>query len=335
MMMGPAEQGSTRRESILTALREAAGSGVSGERLARELGVSRTAIAKHVAALRAAGYAIDAVPGSGYRLLSSADALTPAEVKPLVESSLWRCFEGGDVTHSTNDDCIALARGGAPEGTVVMAREQRGGKGRLGRSWDSPEGGVYMSMLLRPEMSVLELVPLPMVVSIGVARACERLGLTGVGLKWPNDVWYEGRKLAGVLLESAVEGESVRWVVAGVGLNVAHSDERAHSASYMRDRLPAVRIAEAAAAVLDGVAEVYAQFVAMGFAGLAEEYERRSVLKGSHVTVSAADGSLLGEGSVEGIDALGRLLVTSEGGTIAIAAGDVTLRRPPASWSHR
>lgn len=321
-----------RREQILGALRDAGATGVSGEALATELGVSRMAVAKHVAALREEGYTIDAAPGTGYRLVSSADAVTPAEVRPLVTSDFWTSFEGGHTTGSTNDDCIALARAGAAEGTVVLASAQQAGRGRLGRTWDSPEGGVYLSVLLRPEIAISEMAPLPLVVSLGVARAIEGLGMIAVRLKWPNDVWFEQRKLAGILLESSIEGGHVQWVVAGVGLNVEVVEgDREHTASYLRDRLPAVRRAEAAAAVLNGVGAVYREFLTLGFAALMDEYNARSAIAGKHVVVSSTDGAVVAEGAVAGVDVLGRLLLETPDGPVAIATGDVTLRRPTSS----
>jgi BirA family biotin operon repressor/biotin-[acetyl-CoA-carboxylase] ligase len=330
-----------RRALVLSALR-AARSGVSGETIAARLGVSRVAVAKHVAALRALGYRIDAAAGRGYRLLSAPDAPLPLEVEPLLSSATWGPLSGGGSTGSTNDDCRALAAAGAPEGAVVLASAQTAGKGRLGRTWASPEGGVYLSALLRPSLAVADAGPLALVVGIGVARGLESLGAE-VGLKWPNDVLTLGPgepggtaagarparpagKIAGVLLESMSEGERLSWVVAGVGIDVRRPPTPAAGAAYLDDVAGPRPLASAAAAVLDGVAASYERFLDAGFAALAEEYASLSVLDGRVVRVSDRDGRPVADGVARGVDATGRLMVETAGGPVAVASGDVTLR---------
>ena len=321
----------TTRDNVLTALKAAGDAGVSGESLARELGVSRVAIGKHMGALREAGYEIVARIGIGYLLLSAPDAPLPAEVAPALESSLWVRLEGGGETASTNDDARSLARSGVPEGTVVLASSQTAGRGRFGRTWSSPEGGVYLSAVLRPQVAPAEVAPLSLVVGIGVARGLKALGLD-VALKWPNDVLLSGRKLAGVLLEMAAEADRVDWVVAGVGLNVHRQENIEEHASegavaYLTDALSDIRIAQAAASVLDGIASAYAEWIAAGFEPLRAEYESRSALTGRAVLVSDVSGAVRARGDVMGVDDGGRLLIVGGDGVQAIVAGEVTLRR--------
>jgi BirA family biotin operon repressor/biotin-[acetyl-CoA-carboxylase] ligase len=331
-----------RRVHILRAL-ESAPTGVSGEALARELGVSRAAVGKHVSALRDLGYAIDAAAGAGYRLTSSPDAPLPLEVAPLLRARLWNDLRGGGVTGSTNDDLRALAAAGAPEGLVVLATEQRAGRGRLGRDWASAPGGVYASVLLRPSLSPAELSPLALVVGLGLSRGLESLG-AAVRLKWPNDVLDEGGgKLVGVLLEGTTEGERMAWIVAGFGVNVRRSvlprvaqaiaaapePPSAPAPAYLDDLTAApVPLATVAAALLDGLADAYERFLAEGFAReLKSEYESRLALVGESVRVSDPYGAPIAEGTCEGVDEWGRLVVLGEGDAVRVSAGDVTLRR--------
>lgn len=320
-----------RRSRVVFALACAPG-GVSGEDLAADLGVSRAAVAKHVAALREIGYAIEARPGRGYRLLAAPDAPLPYEVAPLLATAAWGPLLGGGVTGSTNEDARELARGGAPAGTVVLASAQTRGRGRLGRVWDSPPGGVYLSMLLRPDVAPADAGTLPLVVGLGVALGLESLGAR-VGLKWPNDVWLfdaagtSAGKVAGILLESMIEGELLAWVVAGVGVDVRAAGEASPGAAYLESLSGGTPpLAAVAAAVLDGVAEVLTRSAETGFADLAAEWSRRSVLTGRAVTVSDAAGRVIATGCVAGVDESGRLVVDSAEGPRAIAAGDVTLR---------
>lgn len=311
-------------------LREAGDAGVSGSVLAGQLGVSRVAVSKHVAALREQGYVIDAAPGTGYRLRSVPDLPLPSEVEAITTDPFWVRFEGAAVTVSTNDDAKRLARGGAVEGTVVVAGGQTGGRGRLGREWASPQGGVYLSVVLRPNQAPSQIVALPLVVSLGVSRGLEHLGCRPL-LKWPNDVWLAGEpdpsgKVAGVLLEMQAESDCVEWVVAGVGINVLPDGGRLEGAAYVPDHAPACGTAHVAAAVLDGIASAYREFLAAGFDRLMQEYTARSMLAGRTVTVREIDGSVAASGEVHGVDSLGRLLLQSPSGMLAVATGDVTLR---------
>lgn len=315
------------RDRVLDALRSAGGTGISGEALAREIGVSRMAVFKHVAALRAAGYEIEARAGEGYRLLGTPDLPIPSEVLPLITDPFWVRVEGGAQTGSTNDDARTLARSSVAEGTVVLAARQLSGRGRLGRSWESPEGGAYLSAVLRPAVAPSDVSSLALAVALGVAFGLETLGARP-RLKWPNDVLLDSGKVAGVLLEMAAESDRVEWVVAGVGINVRPPGTRESGAGYLTDELPAKRAAEAAAAVLDGIARAYRAWSTGGFGPLRADYERRHSLTGAEVTVSELDGSVRAFGPVVGVDEGGRLLVQQGESTVPVSAGEVTLRGP-------
>jgi len=316
----------SRRAQVAAAL-SATPSGISGETLAGELGISRVAVNNHVAALRALGYRIESAPRVGYRLVEAPDLCIPEEVAPLLTDPLWVACEGGAEMSSTNDEAKRLARTGAPEGTVVVAARQTGGRGRFDRSWDSPTGGAYVSALLRPPVMPAAIAPLSLVVALGAARALGSIDVP-VQLKWPNDLESEGRKLGGVLLEMAAEADRVEWLVAGIGVNV--SNPESGRAAWVREHAPGSRVAQVAALVLDGVADAYKAWLHDGFAAMRTEYESLMTLKGSAVTVRDAGGGVVVEGTAIGINDSAALLVKtagSAGGTIAVSAGEVTLRR--------
>lgn len=328
------------REDVLEALREAGEAGASGERLAGRLGVSRVAVGKHVAALREQGYRIDAAPGRGYALLGVPDAPLPVEVRRFLRTGRWARLTGGGVTGSTNADAAALAREGAPHGTAVLAGAQTAGRGRLGRTWVSPPGGVYVSAVLRPPLAPAALTGLPLAVAWGVAAEVgERFGLADVvRVKWPNDLRLarggeDAGKLAGVLLEIAGEADRTAWVVAGVGLNVARPAGEVPGAASLAGAVAdgagvrAPGLAEAAAAVLDGIARGYALLLAEGVAGVRDATAPLDALRGTRVTVRDIEERIIAEGVAAGIDDQGRLLVDDPAGgpQRAIASGDVTL----------
>jgi BirA family biotin operon repressor/biotin-[acetyl-CoA-carboxylase] ligase len=319
----------TNRDAVLSALRASGDACTSGEELAGELGVSRATVGKHVSALRRLGYEVQATPGIGYRLLSAPDLPLPSEVRPLLASSLWGELHGGLSTGSTNDDARKAAASGAPEGSVFLASRQTTGRGRLGRTWTSPNGGVYLSAVLRPSATPVEIASLSLAVALGVALGLEQLGVSP-GLKWPNDVVLDGGKLAGLLLEMSAESDAIEWVVAGVGVNVRRSDlDQAHpNAAFLEDVVGSVGLAQVAAVELNGIAEAYERWRQTGFVELRAEYEKRLVLIGRDVRVSGASGGACVEGTVRGIDEHGRLLVRdADGSTARVVAGEVTLRR--------
>ena len=318
----------TTRSDVLAALRQAGEAGVSGEALAVRLGVSRVAVGKHVGALREAGYTIEALPGVGYRLVAVPDAPLPDEVARLLGSTLWVDLRGGGETGSTNDDARALGAKGAPEGTVVLASRQSAGRGRLGRTWESPEGGVYLSAVLRPQVAPVAVASLALAVALGVVRGLETLGAEP-RLKWPNDVLLGDGKVAGVLLEMTAETDRVDRVIVGVGINARRPPAGVVAgAAYLTDAGVDASFASITAAVLDGIADAYVAWSTGGFTVLREQYAARSAMDGSIVAVRDLQGSVRAQGEVVGVDDEGRLLVDGGGSVTAVSSGEVTLRRP-------
>ena len=148
--------------------------------------------------------------------------LSPQRVEPLLRAATWRLV-GGASTGSTNDDAKALARSGDPGNVAVLAIEQTQGRGRFDRDWDSPRGGVYASVVLRPDIAPDRVGAIALAAGLGIARGLDRMGVRAGGeirLKWPNDLRVGGRKLCGVLTESAMAAGRVEWVVIGFGINV-------------------------------------------------------------------------------------------------------------------
>ena len=195
---------------------------ISGEYLATQLGLSRAAVWKRVHRLKAQGYVIEGSPRRGYRLLAVPDKLLPEEVLQGLKTGVFtgpvHYFETLD---STNDLAKALAVQGAPEGTVVVAEAQTSGRGRLGREWDSPPGvGLYVSLVLRPMLPPMELPQITLTTAVAVVRAVRRVAGLAPGIKWPNDLLLNGKKLGGILTEMETESDRIRHVVVGLGLNV-------------------------------------------------------------------------------------------------------------------
>ncbi|MFH1995691.1 MAG: biotin--[acetyl-CoA-carboxylase] ligase, partial [Candidatus Omnitrophota bacterium] len=201
-------------EKILSALKEKTAEFTSGESLSELVGISRTAVWKHIEKLREAGYEIEASPHLGYRLISVPDKLIPEEVRwGLGTEVLGKEVISYEKVDSTNEIAYSLAERGLREGAIVFAEEQRKGKGRLGRSWISPpKGGIYFSCVLRPEMSPDRVSQITLAASVSVARAVRELTGLQALIRWPNDILVNDRKICGILTEMKAEQDTVRFL---------------------------------------------------------------------------------------------------------------------------
>lgn len=209
-----------RTTHLLFALKDARGGFVSGETLSKAQGISRTAIWKQVAALRRLGYEIEATPRRGYRLAGAPDLLLPQEIAyGLNTRILGKEIRHLDSVTSTNGVVKSLAEAGAEEGTIVVAEVQTGGKGRLGRGWFSPRGGVWLSVLLRPAIEPIDGPKLTMVAGLGCLAALAQTGVPAA-MEWPNDLMIRGRKVGGILLEVTTEPGLIEYAVVGIGINL-------------------------------------------------------------------------------------------------------------------
>jgi BirA family biotin operon repressor/biotin-[acetyl-CoA-carboxylase] ligase len=197
---------------------------VSGSELARRLGVTRAAVWKQIEALRALGAPIDAQAGAGYRLQWHFEALDAARMRAQLAPALRRRVRTLDVhwqIDSTSSSLLRAAAQGAPDLAVCMAETQTAGRGRRGRQWQSPLGGnVYFSLLKRFAHGMGALSGLSLVAGVALIQALGDCGVTGVGLKWPNDVLADGRKLAGILVELGGEFLGPCHAVIGIGINL-------------------------------------------------------------------------------------------------------------------
>jgi BirA family transcriptional regulator, biotin operon repressor / biotin---[acetyl-CoA-carboxylase] ligase len=236
---------------------------------------------------------------------------------------------GGPVVHlsvtaSTNDHARELAAAGAPHGTVVLAEEQTAGRGRQGRSWVAPRGrALTLSIVLRLDTPALELLSLS--AAVAVCEACERVASVACGIKWPNDVLIDGRKVAGILVEARPQEG---WAVLGIGLNV--DTEKVELDPEIRATATSLRIASDRRvdreAALRALLEHLVQRLGTAADSLLSAYRERDALYGNAIAWSDRDGVL--EGKAEGIDEDGNLVVsTADGERRALTAGEVHLRR--------
>ena len=196
---------------------------VSGESISRELAISRSAVWKHIQALRKEGYTIEAIPNRGYKLISVPDLYNETSIMEKLSGVLQSCqiiFKKS--VASTNTVLKSMGDQGASSGTFLIAESQTAGRGRQGRNFDSPaESGIYLSMLLRPDVAPDMLSDVTAMTAVAVCNAIENICGIRPGIKWPNDIVLNGKKLAGILTELSVEWETARtdYLIIGIGIN--------------------------------------------------------------------------------------------------------------------
>jgi len=298
---------------ILGALRECGGY-LSGQTLSQQLGVSRVSVWKHIRSLRKDGYLIQASP-KGYRLVSSPDLLFPYEF-PDIEQRIHYFPEVG----STMDVARDLAKKGAREGTLVIAEVQTGGRGRLSRQWFSPQGGIYLTIVLRPRISPACAPRANLMSAIAVATTIRKLFGLDAQLKWPNDVLIAGKKVCGILAEMNTEMDIVNFINVGIGMNANNSVTCfENTAISLKDVLGGEISRKEFLSALIGELERWLPLLME--ADLLVEWKELSATLNREVRVVSLGEELTGQ-AVD-IDATGALLLKTRGGHLrTVLAGD-------------
>ncbi len=325
----------TTKQKLLHCLKESLGQWISGEQISNQLGISRTAIWKHINNLKNVGHEIDSAPKKGYCLTRAADLLDPDEIRSLLPTRIMGqpaiTFFGE--TDSTNLQAKAMAAQGAAEGTVVVADTQTRGRGRRGRTWFSPPGqSIYASIILRPPMAPAQAPQITLMTAVALARTLiETAGLEAT-IKWPNDILIHGKKIAGILTEISTEMDQVDYVVVGLGINVhtpqeAMPDEIAQIATSVSiENGTRVTRTELLCALLQQFETCYRQLVQDGFIPIMDQWRRMTDIIGQRVYVDVLNTRYTGV--VQAVDDDGVLILKDDKGPIRrIFSGDVTRMR--------
>ena len=318
------------KAAILKILRET-GDYVSGQEICEKLGVSRTAVWKVIRQLQEEGYQVDAARSRGYRIIDGPDVMTAEEVESLLETE----WAGKPVvyypeTDSTNIRIRHLGDEGAPHGTLAVADRQTAGRGRRGRTWESPGGScIYMSILLRPDLAPEKAPMLTLVMACGVAEGIMDCADVKVQIKWPNDIIVSGKKLAGILTEMSTQVDYINHVTVGVGINVNvqnFPEEIQTATSLLSETGTQTKRAPVIAAVMKHFEENYKIFMQTeDMSGLMEKYSSLLVNQGREVLILEKDAEY--KAYAEGINQKGELVVRREDGTVEnICAGEVSVR---------
>lgn len=314
---------------ILAALKKRPGGYVSGTELASVAGVSRSAIWKQINKLREAGYGIEASTRLGYRLSSRVDRLLSDDFDGLGTECVGSrivCYEKID---STNNEAKRLAAQGAEDGCVVIAERQTGGRGRLGRTWFSPLGGLWLSLILRPEIAPGDAPKVVMLAACSVQAALRALGFEAT-IKWPNDLLLSGKKVSGILTEMAGQPELVDHIVLGIGINAnipleAFSEELdATATSLLAEAGKEVDRVVLARRLLVELDARYRRLKRGDFAEILAEWRSACSTLGCEIELSTPTGIV--RGRAVDVDELGSLILeNAEGIRGTFSSGDVTV----------
>ncbi len=318
-----------RLDRLVELLADAGDEGRGRLELARTLDMSPAELSAVLARLQVQGLPLEVGSDGRVRLTAAADLPVASRVRPhLATHRLGRRYHHYLRVGSTNDTARRLARDGAPEGTVVVAEEQTGGRGRLGRTWLSRKTkDILFSQILRPEVDPAQAPGLNLVVGLAASQAIREVAGIPTDLKWPNDVLTRGGKCCGVLTEMNADPGRVHFVIVGVGINVNGSSlpgaiagrastlEQAAGGPVSRPRL--------VAALLNHLEPLYLVFLEQGLRPLLERWMAfSSSVRGRPVLVSNLGRSI--RGTTAGLSEQGALRVRCEDGTVEeVVAGDV------------
>ena len=322
------------RKTIVEILKNAGDSFISGESIGEGLGISRTAVWKHIQKLRENGYEILSHARLGYKLKDAPDLLLPGEIQIGLDTQIigkeMKYYPSVD---STNRVAKALAYHGAADGTIVVAEEQTGGKGRRERNFYSPRvKGIWFSVILRPKVLPKNAPQFTLMTAVAVAEAMKRFNLK-LDIKWPNDLLFDGRKLVGILTEMTCEIGRIAYVVIGIGINVNINREEfpedirdvAASLSEMNgEPLSRVKIFRA---VLEELDKLYREVNKNGFDEILKRWRKYSSTLGKNVRIiSAIDSNEYFDGKAVDLSEDGALIVETAEGRQTVYAGDVSVR---------
>ncbi|KUJ78775.1 bifunctional biotin operon transcriptional regulator/biotin--[acetyl-CoA-carboxylase] ligase [Microbulbifer flavimaris] len=304
----------------------------SGESLGAALGVSRAAVWKQLQKLEQLGLPVESEKGRGYRLVGGLDLLSVDAIQSQLSvggQSLLGELQVLDQVDSTNARVLDRMEAGAGHGLVVLAEQQTAGRGRRGRQWVSPfAAGISLSIGWQFQGGVQILEGLSLAVGVALARALERFDVPDVRLKWPNDVWCQGRKLAGVLLELSGDLTDRCGVVVGVGLNVGLAEGAARQIDQPWVDLAAVRPGlgrnSLTAAMLEELLPLLEEYPRIGFAGYREAWSRLDQFSGQEISLYS--GPTEWRGRNVGVDESGALLLEVDGEIRRFHGGEVSLR---------
>lgn len=318
------------KTKILNLLRLHSEAYVSGECLSESLGVSRAAIWKHIKALKEEGYQIDSISNKGYRLVSDTNMITATSLDDLVDKfkilDFGHHFESID---STNTEAKRFALSDQHKQAIFVADEQKQGKGRLGRTWVSDKGaGLWFSLLLRPNINPENASGITLVAAAAMSMAVEQLTELEVGIKWPNDLLLDGKKVCGILTEMSAELNHLHYIILGIGINLDQSsfdDDLTDKATSLKMSKGQIKPKALLEAFLNHFTELYSLFTSGTMEEVIKYHRSRSVTLNREVVLISSNGTRVV--FAKDLNKDGALVIVNETNEIeTVISGEVSVR---------
>ncbi|MFZ0183215.1 MAG: biotin--[acetyl-CoA-carboxylase] ligase [Nitrosotalea sp.] len=327
----------TPLDKIIILLKSHQSEFLSGEKLSKSLNLSRAAVWKNIKKIQSLGYKIESKPKKGYKLHLDTTLLLPWEISDGLQTDIiGRKIYYFDTIDSTQNFALKLSQKPYENGSVVIAERQTKGRGRLNRKWASPKGGIWMSILLRPNFELAQTSLFPMISSLALSIAIEKTLKIKPELKWPNDVTLKGKKVAGILIDVAIESNKIDYLIIGVGINfriqpskisklVMNSQKYNGITTLVREKQDGSPV-ELVQQFLFELEQMYNKVISDSNVEIRKKWIKRSSTIGKNVTVTTTTGMF--RGKAISIDETGALLLSNKGKIHRILAGDITYRDP-------
>lgn len=318
------------RQALLDAFKNANGKFISGEKLAQNIGCSRTAIWKHIEDLKKDGFHVEAVRKKGYRLLEQSNKLSENEIYLGLETEeIGRSVYFFESVTSTQKVAKEYAMNGAKHGTLIVADEQTEGRGRMVRKWYSPKGtGIWASFILRPDIQIQHAPQLTLLSAVAVVQAIKKVTHITPEIKWPNDILISGRKVCGILTELQAEEDRIQSVILGIGINV-NQDKNDFSAEIIKKATSlkielgkTVNRSSLIQSLCYYIEQLLHLYISEGFTPIKSLWETYAVSIGKRISARTVKGTF--NGVALGINNEGVLLLKQDNGEIVeIISADI------------
>jgi len=311
---------SKEMEKILSLLKNY----ISGKKIAKEMGISRTSVCRKIEKLRNMGYEIESKKGVGYKLISKPDIPYPHEIKPKTKIIGKNIFYFKNLS-STNEFARKMVQKGAKEGTVIIAEEQTEGRGRKGRKWFSPPGGLWFSIILYPSLPPEKGGLLMMASSVSIVDSLADIGINA-GIKWPNDILIGKKKVCGILMEMEASLNKINFAIVGIGINVYNklhpSLENASTLQkFINKKISRISLIKS---ILEKFDENYQKLLEGDYESIGKKWISLSLTIGKELEIK--EGNIEIKGKAIGIDENGFLLVKGREKIHRIMSGDVIIK---------
>jgi BirA family biotin operon repressor/biotin-[acetyl-CoA-carboxylase] ligase len=323
----------TSLDKIVTFLKSHRSEFVSGEELSELLNTTRAAIWKKIKKLRSLGYKIESKPKTGYKLLLPTTLLLPWEILDGLQTEIigTKVYYFQTI-NSTQNFALQLSQKPRENGSVVIAARQTKGRGRLNRKWISPKGGIWLSILLRPNFEISQISLFPMATSLALAIAIEKILELKPEIRWPNDLTLKGKKVAGILIDTSIESNKLNYLIIGVGINfkvqpkkisklIKKGQENYGIATLVKENQKD-RPVELVQQFMFELEKIYYKIMANSVEDIRKEWVKRSSTIGKNIIATTNTGLI--RGKVVGIDETGAILLSHRRKIQRLLAGDIS-----------